>query len=329
MSTKSLFYFCSALSGIIAGIGTTASAANVSIVETDQSLTVVSQDRTILVYNKQSPPVPKGIDPIYARSGFIHPVMTPKDKTVTDTFPRDHAHQHGIFSAWVKSTYGDRAVDFWNLGGGSGRVLHERVVATSESIDSASFEVDLLHRSEKPTPIDILRERWKVTVFAPTEDYYCFDIESTQQAITETPLLIEKYHYGGMALRGNSKWLTKLDKDPRGQESLVLEPSQFLNDQGQDRIFGNHLPTKWVALTGKLDSLDATIVVLSHSKNFRSPQPARLHGSKPYFCFTPCVDSSFEISQSTPLVSHYRYLVTDQPPDFEWIDQQWEAFTSN
>ena len=29
-------------------------------------------------------------------------------------FPFDHAHQHGIFTAWVQTTWLDREIDFWN-----------------------------------------------------------------------------------------------------------------------------------------------------------------------------------------------------------------------
>ncbi len=301
-----------------------AMAESLTITETDASITISHEKKAVLVYNKISPPVPEGIDPIYHRSGFLHPVRTPFGKTITESFPKDHPHQHGIFFAWVKTTYGDRSIDFWNLAGRTGRVVHERVVNISQNKGGVEFEVDLIHRAENP-PVDILRERWKVTLQEPSDDYYCFDLESFQQALTDTPLVVEKYHYGGMALRGISKWLTKADQDKNGGDSIQFEPSSFLNNSGQDRKLGNHTPSTWVALSGTIEQQNACIAVLSHSKNFRAPQPARLHDSKPYFCFSPCVTDSFEISKAKPLHSKYRFLVTDAPPSFNWIESRWIA----
>ncbi len=164
-----------------------------------ETLTVRREERILVVYNKQSPTVPEGIDPIYRRSGFLHPVNTLAGRTMTDTFPRDHAHQHGIFSAWVSTTYGERTIDFWNLAGRTGRVEHERVAEKFESDQGTGFEVDMIHRAEEAPAIDILRERWKVTVYPPVERGYSFDLESSQQALTNIPLVVNQYHYGGMA----------------------------------------------------------------------------------------------------------------------------------
>ena len=298
-------------------------AEPLQVVETDASLTVKQGEKTVLVYNKQSPPVPEGIATVYERSGFLHPVNTPTGNTVTETFPKDHPHQHGIFSAWVKTSYGNRELDFWNLGGRTGRVVHDRVVTTFQNERSVGFEVDMIHRAEESPTIDVLRERWKVIVYEPEGEFYCFDIESLQEATTDIPLVVQQYHYGGMALRGVSNWLKPSDKDKGSDRKLVLEPSDVLNNLGQDRIAGNHSPSTWVALTGTLDHKHVSIAVLGHPQNFRAPQPARLHPTKPYFCFSPCVTEAFEISRQKPLRAKYRYLVTDAPPDPTWIEAQW------
>ena len=49
-----------------------------------------------------------------------------------------------------------------------------------------------------------------------------------------------------------------------------------------------------------LDRRDVTIAVLCHAKNFRAPQAARLHPTKPYFCFAPCVDGEFQVDAEHP-----------------------------
>lgn len=298
-----------------------ASAAELAVKRTDQSIAVYQDGRPVLAYNLQSPPVPQGVDPAYQRSGFLHPVLTPKGRAVTATFPADHPHQHGIFTAWVKTTYAGKAVDFWNLAGGTGRVLHERVVSTFSEKDRCGFEVDLLHRATIEPPVDVLRERWKVTVYDTQADYYCFDIETTQQALTQAGLIVHQHHYGGFALRGPTRWLSSKDSDGGGPASL--EASAIVNNHGSDRIDGNLQHAKWVALSGAYDGEPVSVTVLCHSDNPHAPQAARLHPTKPYFCFAACADGEFVIDRDHPYRATYRILVTDAQPQAGWLDELW------
>ncbi|MCP4170900.1 MAG: hypothetical protein GY758_09035 [Fuerstiella sp.] len=300
----------------------TVTPAQLKLAETDATLTITQDERVVLVYNKQSPPVPDGIDPTYRRSGFLHPVGTPCGKVVTATFPFDHPHQHGVFSAWVRTKWHGRDIDFWNLAGGTGRVVHKRVVSKFSDEDATGFEVDLLHRAVQQPVADVLRERWKVTARPTDGTWHCFDLETTQTALTEEPLIVSEFHYGGIALRGPVRWLQMKDNDVQGVDE-TLEPSGFLNDHGSERRTGNHEHAKWVSLTGTIDSASVSITVLCHSDNFRAPQAARLHPTKPYFCFAPCVDGEFVIDKDHPFHGRYRFLITDAAPDAVWLNQQW------
>ncbi len=103
----------------------------------------------------------------------------------------------------------DREIDFWNLAKGSGRVLHQQVQRTFIQGDGClGFEVDLVHRSELSPVVDILRERWTVTVRETQKDHFQFDLSTSQTALTDKPLLVEKYHYGGVGYRGPVAWLS-------------------------------------------------------------------------------------------------------------------------
>ncbi len=109
--------------------------------------------------------------------------------------------------------------------------------------------------------VDILRERWKLTAFVTDGSYHVFDIETTQTALTDKPLIVQKYHYGGMAFRGQTRWLTDNDDDAKkntdatkeAASKLLREPNSFLNDLGSDRIKGNHEHARWVSFTGQID----------------------------------------------------------------------------
>ena len=290
--------------------------------QSDEAITIKQNNVAVLTYVKVSPPAPAGIDRIYERSGCLHPVQTPAGRCVTAMFPADHAHQHGIFSAWVNTTFDGQKVDFWNLAGRTGRVKHEAVAATFQEDAMAGFQVSLVHRAEE-LEVDVLREIWKVTAHATDGSFHQFDLETTQTALTDKPLTVNKYHYGGIALRGPTRWLTDRDSYARRQPEISREPSGFVNHLRSDRAKGNHEHTKWVALWGMFDKQPVSIAVLCHKDNFRAPQAARLHPTKPYFCFAPCVDGSFSIDRERPFHSRYRFLITDARPDGEWLDQQW------
>ena len=296
--------------------------------ETDSDVTIRQSGRIVLSYRKQAPTVPDGIDPVYSRSGFLHPVASPAGHVVTEMYPFDHAHQDGIFTAWVKTTWHEREIDFWNLAGGTGRVLHQRVIMTFLEDGGLGFECDLIHRAVKDPVVDVLRERWRIKAFQTDGSYHGFDLETTQSALTDKPLVVQKYHYGGVAFRGPVAWLTDKDGDAKtsGDEvnaSIIHEPSEFLNDNGSDRIKGNHEHARWVALTGQMNGSAVTIAVLCHRDNFRAPQAARIHPTKPYFVFSPCVDDDFVIDREHPFRGKYRYLITDAAPDSKWLDEQW------
>src|SRR5690606_42107088 len=45
----------------------------------------------------------------YGRSGFIHPLWSPKGQVLTRVQPEDHYHHYGIWNPWTQLNYeGDR-----------------------------------------------------------------------------------------------------------------------------------------------------------------------------------------------------------------------------
>jgi hypothetical protein len=350
-----LMLFCSLPAGMVLAQASI-DADTVSLHETDATISIVRAGIPLIVYNKQPPPLPEGIEPIYRRSGFLHPVNTPSGKTVTATYPVDHAHQHGIFTAWVNTSYNGQPVDFWNLAGGTGRVAHQRVAEISSNAEQIEFTVQLVHQAilnsaattpaesaepegssrtqeagalsdaeeERKRVVDVLQETWKIRLVVASAEYSCFDLEIEQKALTDMPLIVHEYHYGGLAARGPVEWL--LPEGNRNGAESQHSPSYMLNNLGSDRIQGNHEHATWVALTGTIDAGYASIAVLSHGDNFRAPQAARLHPTKPYFCFAPCVDGQFTIDKEHPYSGQFRFYVFDGQPNAQWLDEQWRQW---
>lgn len=314
---------------LVAGLARQVNAEQFNLSETESNIEIHSGDRSLLRYNKVSPPAPEGIDSVYQRSGFLHPVCTPAGKIVTASFPFDHPHQQGVFSAWVRTTYDGRKIDFWNLAKKTGCVAHQSVVNTFSNQQRTGFVVELVHRSEQVPPIEVLSERWEITAVPTDGTYDCFDLRTRQRALTGIPLKVENYHYGGVAIRGPVSWLTAKGADARSATEDDREAAGFINSLGSNRLNENHQRPNWVTMWGMSEGHPVSITVLCGRSSFRSPQSTRLHPTKPYFCFCPCVESGFIIDQQHPYVAQYRFLMTDAKPGVQWLQQRWQEFTSH
>ncbi len=301
-------------------------AQEFAIRETDATIEIHGRGRLLLCYNKVSPKVPSGVDAVFERTGFLHPVCSPGGKTVTASFPFDHPHQQGIFSAWVKTKHNGQEIDFWNLKKRTGRVVHKRVVDVFSNAKATGFVVQLIHRSELTPPVDILRETWRVTAVPTDGSFHCFDLHTKQEALTSDPLQIEKFHYGGLAVRGPVAWLRGNESAPGSEEDKRQVASGLFNSLGSDRIKGNHEKPNWVTLWGGTQGTSVSITVLCGQASFRAPQSTRLHPTKPYFCFCPAVDGKFEIAYQKPYQAHYRFLIRDSKPASEWVESQWRSY---
>jgi hypothetical protein len=281
-------------------------------------------DRPVLRYHVAVAEAPSGLDPVYRKSGHIHPLYTPSRLVVSDDFPPDHAHQHGLFFAWVNTTFGGHQVDFWNQREGTGKVEHATVLDMVSGPVFAQFRVQLLHQ-DLAGPTAVLDDVWTVRAYN-LSDRFLVDFESRQSCAGPRPLEINKYHYGGMGLRGSRAWF-----DPKARGDSPPDPSRsgrsdFLTSEEKGRADGNHTRPRWVDLSGLLEGRAGGVALLDHPDNFRFPQPVRLHPNKPYFCFAPMVLSSFTIEPGRPYVSRYRLDLHDGPPDAREIDRLWRDY---
>lgn len=275
--------------------------SHITVEDNGKTLIVNVRGKPVLTYHTALVLPPDGVDPIFRRSGFIHPLQTPSGRVLTEAFPEDHLHQHGIFNAWVKTTFDGREVDFWNQKGGTGTVEHAEVVSFAGGPVFGEFTVKLNHLAltESSEPTTVLDETWTVRVYDQSEPFV-MDLTSTQSCATEKPLMLQEYHYGGMAFRGTSQWLDQSESD-------------FLTSEGKSRADGNHSRPYWTDAYGLVDGQPCGVAVLQHSSNTRFPSPVRLHPSKPYFVYTPVAIGEMMIEPEKPITSRYRYIVHDGP----------------
>jgi hypothetical protein len=296
-----------------------------------KGLAIELDGRPVLTYHTAVAEPPRGIDPVFRRSGFVHPLTTRSGLVVTDDFPPDHAHQHGLFFAWVNTTFEGRHVDFWNQKSRTGSVSHEaRRPDPTFKAGSVLAESLMQLRHDDLTapggPTKALDETWVLRAY-DIPGLVVVDVESIQSCSGRSPLTINKYHYGGLGLRGNRAWVDPTAKGDDPPDPARSGRSEFLTSEGKHRSDGNHTRPRWVDLSGEVEGRMGGVAILDHPSNFRFPQPVRLHPNMPYFCFAPMVLGEFVIEPGKPYVSRYRIVAHDGPPDPKLIDRLWDDYT--
>ncbi len=277
--------------------------------------------QSVFEYQAEKGELPRpDIKPIFRRGGYLHPVWTPSGKLLTDDYPPNHLHHHGIWFPWTKTEFEGRHPDFWNMGDGSGRVEFVSLDQTWSGPVHGGFLtrhrfVDLT----APAPKVALQETWEVRAYqvAPgAKPYFLFDLISRQECASSSPLVLPKYYYGGLGFRGNWAWNGK-------------DKTEYLTSEGEtNRIKGNETRARWGHISGLVNGERAGIAVLGHPDNFRAPQPMRLHPSEPFFCFAPSQLGEWEIKPGVPYVSRYRFVLSDGAPDAAELNRLWNDFAS-
>jgi len=283
---------------------------------------VVSHHRPVFTYNTVPAPLPPGrpdLTPVFQRGGYLHPVFTPAGRVVTDDYPANHRHHHGIWFAWTKTGFEGRSPDFWNMGDRKGTVEFVGLDRTWNGPVHAGFQsrhqqVDLTSGS----PRIALRETWNVRAFAlgSTSAVHLFDIEITDVCATNTPLDLPQYRYGGIGVRGHAAW-----NDP--------SKMGFLNSGGvTDRSKGDKGETvgDWAVLHGPVDGGYGGIALFGHPGNANAPQPQRIHPTEPFLCFAPQQAGPLRIEPGKPFIARYRFATFDGPPDARLLERLWNDY---
>src|SRR6185436_11445480 len=266
-------------------------------------LRIAQGDKPILTYQGDPTTPPAGVDPVFTRGGYIHPVYSPSGKVITDDYTPDHKHHHGIWSPWTKTEFEGKHTDFWNMGDKTGRVEFVKLGETFADGVAAGFRT--FHKMVAlggAAPKTALNETWDVTVYAPVtapKPMYIFDLFIHQECASDIPLILPKYHYGGLGFRGSSQWTT--DKKDRSKENCF-----FLTSEGKVRSNGNETKGRWCHISGKTDGEMIGVAILDHPGNFRSPQGMRLNPDIPFFCYCPSQDGDWEITPQKPYNARYR-----------------------
>ncbi len=294
--------------------------AALEVLENDVQIRIMDKENTVLVYHKIEVPPPEGADPIYRRSGFIHPLCTPSGSVVTAIHPADHIHHMGLWHAWVKTVHGKRKSDFWNLRAKSGKVRYAKTLRRKQSTgDTASFTVlqEFISMDNDTKPVVVLAEEFTLTVKGQ-KNAYLIDHTTVQKNITETSLKLPAYRYGGpIAYRGPANWNNA--------------NSNVFTSEGKTRANGHATRGRWCAFSGPAEKGDALVAILCHPKNHDAPQRMRIwppnsHNGAVFFNYVPVQETAWELKPGQPSIMRYRLIVSDGKINSGQINAMWEHF---
>jgi hypothetical protein len=257
------------------------------------------------------------IPPVFLRGGYLHPLRTPTGNIVTDDYPSNHIHHHGIWTAWTSTVFQGRKPDFWNMGAGKGKVdckeigfswsgpVHAGLEAENEYTDLTGGE-----------PVVALNELWTVKAYAVSEKFHLLELAFEHTMAGDDDLKLPEFRYGGLGIRGAKAW------DGLGK-------ADFLTSEGlTDRDEANGKPARWIAMSGAAGEGKAGIAILGHPENFRAPQPIRIHPQEPFISFAPQIAGAMEIAHDKAYRSEYRFVTFDGAPDAKLLDRLWNDYAT-
>jgi hypothetical protein len=295
-----------------------------TITNTGDALKLGLFGKPLLEYRLQPAPLPAGrtdLKPSFQRAGYLHPVFSPSGRLVTDDYPPNHKHHHGIWFTWTHTQFEGRNPDFWNLGDGKGTVEFERLEGVWNGPVHAGFvsrhrAIDLTAKEPKPA----LREVWELRAYAvgnsATRPYFLFDVDILNECATEAAVKLPKYRYGGICVRGNWIW--------NGKTQAAVLTSEGETDRAKGDA--NQVRARWVHLGGLVGDLKTGIALLGHPDNARAPEPLRLNPDEPYVNFAPQQAGDMEITPGHPFRGRYRFVVADGVPVREELDRLWNDY---
>jgi len=274
--------------------------------------------RPLLVYRSEKTALPSAdAKPILRRGGYVHPVLTPQGRMVTDDYPPNHLHHHGIWAAWSKTNVQGRHPDFWNMAAGTGTVEFESIIDTWSGPVQGGLRARHRYVDLGTTPATtVLTELWELTAYAVgrgTPSYRLFDLVLRHEVAASGALELPEYLYGPLGVRGNRSW----------EGALGL---QFLTSEGRTRADGHGTRARWCHMGGLVNGRPAGIAILDHPQNYRHPQTMRLHPTEPFFSYAPVQLGAMTIGPGETFISRYRFVVYDGTWDAALIDRLWHDF---
>ena len=279
---------------------------SVSVHDTQESISMQIGSKEVLQYVYQKPGVPDGVDDVYSRAGFIHPLRSPRGTVLTRIQPPDHYHHYGIWNPWTHTEFEGKEIDFWNLNKRQATVDVTGKPSVAEGQIFGELATMHKHRVKGQNGAEdkyALNEEWKIRVYNmdPEQKTYLVDINSVLSCASDSPLTITAYRYQGFGFRATENWSD--------------DNTQLHTSEGYDKSNGNSTRARWCDVRGPgLDGLSG-VVFITHPSNYNYPEQLRIwpvganNGKENVFVnFNPAQDRDWKIEPGRKYALKYRLL---------------------
>jgi hypothetical protein len=300
------------------------SASSVQAKAENGLLTIYAGDKKMLGYQYATIYPPAGVDSAYQRSGFIHPLWSPRGQVLTQIQPADHYHHYGIWNPWTHTVFEGDTVDFWNLGKRQGTVRFARFVSISDGPVFGEYQAlheHVVFKKDGAKKV-ALNELQSVRVYQPgKQDYYIADITIELSCAGTSPLQLLEYRYGGLGWRATEQW-----RD---------DNSEVLTSEGKTRNDADGTRARWLIIQGSVDNDYAGVVILSHPANYNHPEPLRLwpenhNGRGDVFAnFSPTKNMGWLLEPGQRYVLKYRLVVFNGRFTKEKAESAWQNYAAS
>jgi hypothetical protein len=291
--------------------------------EESGTLTLQAGNRNLLRYQFETMMPPANVDPAYQRSGFIHPLWSPKGQVLTRVQPPDHYHHYGIWNPWTHVLFEGDTVDFWNLNARTGTVRFAGFTGKGSGPVFSHYEARHEHVALKKNPSGkvALNEVQGVRVYQPQgEDFYLADISIRMTCASASPVKLLEYRYGGLGWRATEAWNN--------------QNSQVLTSEGKTWKDTDGSTARWIMVQGTVGDDHAGVVLMSYPQNYNHPEPLRIWPENQYgrgdmfVNFSPTKNKDWLLRPGQEYTLQYRLLVFNGPFSPEKAEAAWQHFAS-
>ncbi len=301
--------------------------SKVSLKKNHEDLSLLVGEHPVLNYRYAVTYPPEGVNPIFKRSGFIHPLWSPQGEELSRIQPPDHWHHYGIWGPWTHTHIGNRQVDFWNLVLGEGTVKFAGFLSEVEGDVFSGFQALQQHIDFGAKGEDqiAMNEILDVRVWNAGDKKWIVDYTTSLNSPLDSGIMLDAYRYGGgIGFRATEKW--KKDN------------CTVLTSDGKTRADADGSFARWCIVEGESDTEAGRsgILFLSHPSNRMHPEPMRVwpldaNGGRGdmYFEFVPIRHEEWYLEPHHDYTLKYRMIVFDGEMDAETAESYWNSFASN
>ena len=296
----------------------------IQIQRNSDNLILTNQGQNILNYRISEIHPPKGIDSLYRRSAYLHPLRSPGGEILTRIQPPDHYHHYGIWNPYTLTHINGREIDYWNLGKGEGTVRFAGLLSTTEGNLFGGFRIhkEFIDFGASEFNKVSINETMEIRYWDASQQSkrYILDYRTQLNSAIEDTITFDAYRYGGgIGFRATEKW--------------KKETCTVLTSEGKERKEADGSRARWCIIEG-ISSVPAGrsgILFLSHPFNREHPEPMRVwplesNEGQMFFEFCPIRHKSWNIIQGQIYSLNYRMIVFDGEMTKEEAEMYWNAF---